>query len=270
MSDDQPCVLVERSGSLGRLVLNRPDVRNSLDRRTAEEVLSGLRRHLADEAVRSIVITGAGDAFCAGGDLAQMRDFEAMTPDEAFDWQEPIVEAHRLMLQANKPVIAGVNGAAHAGGMGLAAMCDLIIAVRSATFCLPEVRVGLFPIIIAAHLVRALPRKVLLELMLTGEPLSAENCYRFGFVNHLADDRGELDEIVAMHARRFEKVSPTSVRLGRQAFTLLSDLPATQALDAAQFLNLPFFLGEDLSEGARAFLEKRQPAWSEDSREVQS
>ena len=268
MSDDLRYVVVERSGSLGRLVLNRPDARNPLDRQTAEELVSGLRCHFADETVRSVVITGAGDAFCAGGDLAQMRRFEAMASADVFDWQEPIIEAHRLMLQANKPVIAAVNGPAYAGGMGLAGMCDVIVAVRSATFAMSEVRVGLFPMIIVAHLVRSLPRKVLLELMLTGKPLSAEDGYRLGFVNRLAESQAELGEMVMTLARSFEEVSPTSVRLGRQAFTLMADLPAAQALDAAQFLNLPFFLGDDLREGARAFLEKREPSWAADSPEL--
>jgi methylglutaconyl-CoA hydratase len=254
-------IIVERSGSLGRIVLNRPDARNPLDRTTATEILAALRQHFADKKIRSVVITGAGKAFCAGGDLSQMRNFAEMSAEEAYEWPRPIIEAHKLMLEADKPVIAAVNGAAHAGGMGLAGMCDVVLSLRSASFSLPEAKVGLFPMIVIAHLVRAMPRKLLLEMMLTGRPIGAEDAWRIGFVNRLADTEEELEELVQTYARDFEAVSPLSIRLGRRAFALMADLPAPQALDAAQFLNLPFFLGEDLQEGAGAFLEKRKPQW---------
>jgi enoyl-CoA hydratase/carnithine racemase len=255
-------VLVERDGSLGKITLNRPDARNPLDDATAREVLAALDQHFGDPAVRSVAISGAGEAFCAGGDLRQMQTFSELSPVQAFNWPGAIVAAHKRMLSADKPVIAAVNGAASAGGMGLAGMCDVIVAVESARFALPEIRVGLFPMIIVAHLARSLPRKVLLEMMLTGEPLEARDAHRLGFVNRLVPDRTALWSVVQEYARRFEAASPTAVALGRRAFTLLADLPAAQALDAAQFMNLPFFLGEDLKEGASAFLERRAPRWT--------
>lgn len=254
-------ILVERDGSLGRITLNRPEARNPLDNDTAQEVLAGLEQHFDDPDVRSIVITGAGDSFCAGGDLKQMSAFSSMSAEDAYAWPTAIVDAHKAMLSADKPVIAAVNGAAMAGGLGLAGMCDVVVAVKSAQFAMPEVKIGLFPMIIVAQLSRSIPRKYLLEMMMTGDPIDAVEAHRLGFVNRLADDRAELESIVADYARRFEKVSPTAVALGRRAFTLLSDMPAAQAIDAAQFLNLPFFFGDDLKEGANAFLEKRKPVW---------
>ena len=146
--------------------------------------------------------------------------------------------------------------------MGLAGMCDIIIAFKDAKFGLPEVKIGLFPMIIVAQLSRSMPRKHLLEMMLTGDPMDAEEAYRLGFVNKLADDRADMDALVEDYARRFEKTSPTAVALGRRAFNLLSDMPASQAIDAAQFLNLPFFFGDDIKEGANAFFEKRKPKWN--------
>ncbi|MDO7843167.1 enoyl-CoA hydratase/isomerase family protein [Sphingomonas immobilis] len=258
----EPHIIVDREGSLGRIILNRPDARNPLDKNSSAGVLAGLRSHFADPAVRSVVISGAGDAFCAGGDLKQMAAFGEMSPVEAWSWPSAIVEAHKLMLAADKPVIAAVNGPASAGGMGLAGMCDIIVAVDGAKFAVPEVKVGLFPMIIVAHLARAIPRKILLEMMLTGDPIDAAEGHRLGFVNKVATDRDDMWRIVGDYARRFEKVAPTAVALGRRAFTLLSDMPASQALDAAQFFNLPFFFGDDMKEGATAFLEKRKPNWS--------
>ncbi len=254
-------IRVERSGSLGRITLDRPEARNPLDRTTATELLAALEQHLADDAIRSIVITGAGDAFCAGGDLRQMREFARMSGEEVFEWPAPIVAAHKLMLRAGKPVIAAVNGPAFAGGMGLAGMCDIVIALRSARFAMPEAKIGLFPMIIVAHLARSMPRKPLLEMMLTGDPIDAAEAHRLGFVNRLVDDLDELEAAVLQYAAKFDAVSPAAVRLGRRAFTLMADMTAEQALEAAQFMNVPFFHGEDLQEGASAFLEKRPPAW---------
>ncbi|MGZ4627263.1 MAG: enoyl-CoA hydratase/isomerase family protein, partial [Kineosporiaceae bacterium] len=112
-----------------------------------------------------------------------------------------------------------------------------------------------------AHLARALPRKLLLDLMLTGRPIDAAEAHRAGFVNRVCDGPDELWKAADEYGEWFAATSPLAVRLGRRAFTLLADLPAGQALDAAQFFNLTFFLGSDLAEGATAFLEKRAPAW---------
>lgn len=255
-------IIVGREGSLGLITLNKPEARNPLDSLTAAEILNALEQHFSDPEVRSIVITGAGDAFCAGGDLKQMGKFAEMSSVEAFEWPRAIVAAHKRMLSADKPVIAAVNGPASAGGMGLAGMCDIIVAVEGAKFTTPEVKVGLFPMIIVAHLARSLPRKRLLEMMLTGQPMHAAEAFRLGFVNRVVPSREALWEVVKDYARLFETVSPTAIALGRRAFTLLAEMPASQALDAAQFFNLPFFFGEDLKEGASAFLEKRDPEWS--------
>jgi enoyl-CoA hydratase/carnithine racemase len=259
---NQTPVVVERDGTLGRVILNRPELRNPMDREMSEGILEGLQRHLADPEVRSIVITGRGEAFCAGGDLGQMSKLQSMSAPDAYDWPGPIVEAQKLMLTAEKPVIAAVNGSAYAGGMGLAGMCDIVLAVQSATFAMPEIKIGLFPMIIVAQLVRSLPRKQLLEMMLTGDKITADEARAIGFVNRVAPNIDELEACVQTYARKFEKSSPMAVRLGRRAFNLMSDITAEQALEAAQFMNVTLLLGDDFKEGATSFLEKRKPRWS--------
>jgi enoyl-CoA hydratase/carnithine racemase len=254
-------VLTERRGTLALVTLNRAAERNPLDRDTAIALRDVVIEQFADSKVRSIAITGAGSAFCAGGDLRQMSQFSNMPVEEALDWPSAIVDLHRLMLTAPKPVIAAVNGPAFAGGMGLAGMCDIVLATTQARFAMPEARIGLFPMIIVAHLARALPRKVLLEMMLTGTAIDAEEAHRIAFVSHVYPDRESMLAAVEEYGRTFDQVSPQAIRLGRQAFRLLADMPAEQALDAAQFLNLPFFLGADLREGTTAFFEKRTPDW---------
>jgi enoyl-CoA hydratase/carnithine racemase len=248
---------------LGRITLDRPQLRNPLDRLGSGEVLVAFEQLLADDAVRSIVIAANGPAFCAGGDLRQMRQFGEMSGEEALEWPASIVDLHQRMLVADKPVIAAVDGPAFAGGMGLAGMCDVIVATPQAQFAMPEVKIGLFPMIIVAHLVRSMPRKKLLEMMLTGDPIDAEEAYRLGFVNRVVPDAEALEAAVQQYAQRFAAVSSSAVRLGRRAFTLMADMPAHQALDAAQFFNVALFHGNDLREGAEAFLEKRPPRWAE-------
>ncbi|MGO4384424.1 enoyl-CoA hydratase/isomerase family protein [Specibacter sp. RAF43] len=253
-------VLSERRASMMVLTLNRPKERNPLDQGSSEALRAALRAAFADDAVRSVGITGAGDAFCAGGDLRQMARFSQIPVEEAYAWPQAIVALHKDMLDAPKPVVAAVNGPAFAGGMGLAGMCDIIIAGRAASFAMPEVKLGLFPMIIVAHLARAIPRKLLLEMMMTGDPIDADEAYRIGFANRVCE-QDELDNMLAEYATKFERVSPLALRLGRKSFALLSDMPASQALDAAQFFNLPFFLGSDLREGVDAFFNKRKPQW---------
>lgn len=256
-------VIVERRGTMAVLMMNRPEQRNPLDRDSSVALRDALRDAFADPGVRSVGITGRGEAFCAGGDLRQMAEFARVPVEESYAWPQAIVDLHKDMLDAPKPVVAAVNGPAFAGGMGLAGMCDVIVASSSARFAMPEVKLGLFPMIIVGHLARSVPRKMLLEMMLTGDPIDAAEAHRIGFVNRVVPDGG-LDEALAAYAERFARVSPQALRLGRKTFTLLADMPAAQALDAAQFLNLPFFLGTDLAEGVEAFLERRPPSWTRD------
>ncbi len=254
-------VLVERRGSAGHITLARPEQRNPLDRETGQAILDGLRQHLGDPEVRSVVIAGQGEAFCAGADLKQARALPDLPSAQAFAWPEPLIEAQLEMLDAAKPVLAAVHGPAYAGGMGLAGMCDVILATRVSSFAMPEVKIGLFPMIIVAQLARALPRKRLLEMMFTGNPMGAEEAYALGFVNRVVEDRAALDAAVAEYVATFEKVSPNAIRMGRRAFSVMSEIPPGMALRAAQFFNVPFFMGDDFREGTAAFLDKRRPGW---------
>ena len=254
-------VVVSRRGSMGVVTLNRPESRNPLDSELSTALLVAVRQAMGDRAVRSVAITAEGNAFSAGGDLRQMRQLAGSPASAAHGWPGAIVDLHELALQAPKPLIALVDGPAYAGGMGLAGICDVVLATPRASFALPEVRIGLFPMIVVAHLARSLPRKVLLEMMMTGQPLSVDDAYRLGFVARICADPEALFAEADRYAGWFADAAPDAIRLGRKAFAVLADLPAPQALDAAQLFNLAFFLGEELPEGAGAFLDKRRPAW---------
>ncbi|UCF25664.1 MAG: enoyl-CoA hydratase/isomerase family protein, partial [Ralstonia sp.] len=183
MSTDQELV-VEQRGHVLWLTIQREERRNAIN----GAVLGGLRQALVqagqDPAVRAVVLTGAGTrAFCAGADLQSGQSFR-------FDYSQPHQGLADLLREASRctvPLIARVNGACMAGGMGLLAMCDLAVASRTATFGLPEVKVGVFPAQVLAALQNLLPRRVLNELCLTGETIDAERALSIGLVNHLAD-----------------------------------------------------------------------------------
>ena len=257
-------VVVSRRGSMAVLTLNRPESRNPLDSELSTALLVAVREAMVDQAVRSVAIAAEGLAFSAGGDLRQMRHLAESSAPAAHGWPSAIVELHQLALQAPKPLVALVDGPAYAGGMGLAGICDVVLATPRASFALPEVRIGLFPMIVVAHLARSLPRKVLLEMMMTGQPLSVDDAYRLGFVARVCTDTKALYAEADRYASWFTDAAPDAIRLGRKAFGVLADMPAPQALDAAQLFNLAFFLGEELPEGAGAFLDKRRPAWVDD------
>ena len=254
-------VVVSQRGSMAVLTLNRPESRNPLDPELSSALLTAVRDAMVDDAVRSVAIAAEGNAFSAGGDLRQMRQLAGSPAPAAHGWPGAIVDLHQLALQAPKPLVALVDGPAYAGGMGLAGICDVVLATPRASFALPEVRIGLFPMIVVAHLARSLPRKVLLEMMMTGQPLSVEDAHRLGFVARVCPDTEALLAEADRYAGSFADAAPEAIRLGRKAFAVLADLPAPQALDAAQLFNLAFFLGEELPEGAGAFLEKRRPVW---------
>ena len=141
-------------------------------------------------------------------------------------------------------------------------MCDIILATEDARFAMPEAKIGIFPMIIVAQLCRSLPRKYFLEMMFTGEPMSAAEGYRLGFVNRVFADRDTMMKALAEYAQKFEKVAPDAVRLGRRTFALMSEMTMDDALKAAQFFLMPFHLGADIKEGANAFLSRRSPGWS--------
>ncbi|GAA3759086.1 enoyl-CoA hydratase [Plantactinospora mayteni] len=257
----EPHVLVSRRGPLAVLTLNRPDDRNPLDPELSQALLDELRAALADDEVRAVAIGANGSAFCAGGDLRQLKELARRPAEEAWAWPRAIVDLHQLALRAPKPLVALVDGPAYAGGMGLAGICDIVLATRRASFALPEVRVGLFPMIIVAHLARLLPRRLLLDMMLTGRAIDVDEAARAGFLSRVCANPAEMWAAADEYAGMFTDTSPTAVALGRRAFALLAEMPASQSLEAAQFLNLTFFLGSDLAEGASAFLDKRPPAW---------
>lgn len=240
------------------ITIDDPTRRNPLSNAAMAEMAGMIERAAADSSVRVIVITGAGDkAFSAGGDLG--GGFVDQ-PLAEHDDRAALAALLRAMRDAGKPIVARVNGHALAGGFGLAAACDVVVAVGDATFGTPEIKVGLWPMMITAVLQRVMPRKAALELMMTGRRMSADEALRLGVVSRVVR-REDLDDAVDLVVNGLASTSPLVMRLGRDAFYAVEDLDFDAALDHLHVGLTAVASTEDAAEGVAAFLEKRHPRW---------
>lgn len=248
----------ETQGPRAVLTIDDPERRNPMSLETMAALVDGIGRAAADDDVRVIVITGAGDkAFSAGGDLSG-RFVDAPLADH--DERGKLAELFRALRRCGKPVIARVNGHAIAGGFGLAAGCDIVIAVESATFGTPELQIGLWPMMISAVLQRLIPQRIALELMLTGRRISAVEAQQIGIVSQVVP-ADQLDAAVDATVARLLCVSPAALALGKHAFYAVEDMPLDAALDYLHTGLTTVAMTEDAAEGVTAFVEKRDPNW---------
>ncbi|MHB8572650.1 MAG: enoyl-CoA hydratase/isomerase family protein [Candidatus Dormibacteria bacterium] len=250
-------VQVQASGARCIITLDRPDQRNPLSGGMLRDLVAAFGWARDEASVRVVVLTGAGDrAFCAGADLSS---FDAeMTEVERHLGRHLFVELFRLMRDLGKPIVGRINGHALAGGLGLAASCDLLVAADSATFGTPEINVGVWPMMIQAVLQRAIGRRALLEMILLGERISAADALRIGLVNRVVA-AGELDAAVDQLVTTLEKKSPIVMKLGRDSFYRVQDMDFDSALDYLQAQLTLVTLTEDTREGVAAFFQKREP-----------
>lgn len=254
-------VRCERRGAALWLTIDRESSRNALN----EAVLDGLREGLLSlddhSEVRAVVVTGAGDkAFCAGGDLKPTAEGDPFRVDPA-QLDNPVVKLFRTIIDCPVPVIARVNGHALAGGFGLACATDFAIVADHARLGVPEARIGIFPMMILPYMLRTIPRRKLLELCLTGEPMTAAEALAHGIVNHVVPLAG-LDSKVDALVSSIAQCSPTALRIGRRALATVEALSLTEALEYAQRMLPLMARTQDAREGFKAFNERRTPVWT--------
>jgi len=259
-------VLYATAGGVARLTINRPERRNAMSWGVMTGIGAGLERAKADPAVRVVVLAGAGDvAFCAGADLGAMGEGSAGDRDGGFldrhRSRGELAEVFRQLWALGKPTIARVQGFAMAGGLGLALACDLVVASERARFGAPEINVGLWPYMITVPLMRSMPPKKALELMLTGRVVEAAEAERIGFVSRVVP-HDELDAAVDELAGVLASKSPAVMELGRSAFYGVWDMAASDALTHLHAMLTVTNQTEDAAEGIGAFLEKRPPQWT--------
>ncbi|MCU1647620.1 MAG: enoyl-CoA hydratase/isomerase [Nocardia sp.] len=247
-------VLYEVRDNIAWLTINRPTARNSLNKAVREGLFAGVRRFNEDDRAAVLVLTGAGNkAFCAGGDLKEMAAEQLAIPPIDF------VPQFGRNIEVSKPTIAAVNGAAMAGGFLLAQTCDLCIASTTATFAISEVKVGRGSPW-AAPLPLMIPRRVAMEIVLTGAPMTAARAHEIGFVNQLAEPT-ELHARAQALAQQVAANAPLSVLAGKRTMALTAELPLGEAYEHAEKIWAPVYSSEDAQEGMLSFAERRAPKW---------
>ena len=255
MSD---AVLTAKAGHVLTITINRPDKRNAMNAEVVAGIAAGWRAAHEDPEVRVIVLTGAGDkAFCAGADLGGGQSFfqDASKPNSDY------ADLLRLAQNGTKPSIARVNGTCMAGGMGLLCMTDMAVAAEDVVFGLPEVKVGVFPMQVLSLLQLTVPRRLVAEWCLTGEPFTAAEARAAGLVNHVAP-RGELDAKVDWLIGRLVDKSPAAIRRGKYAMRAIQAMSFDEAIAYTEGQIALTAATEDAKEGIKAFQEKRKPVWT--------
>jgi enoyl-CoA hydratase/carnithine racemase len=251
--DDAVLYAVDDSG-IATITINRPEQRNALSREVREGLRAAWARFDSDPAAKIAILTGAGEkAFCAGGDLKEMVETGLRVPPRDMF---PVPYEN---LTLSKPTIAAVNGVAFAGGWMIAQACDLCVASTAAKFAITEVKVGRGSPW-AAPLIHMIPQRIMMEIILTGKPVTAQRAYEIGLVNRLAEPEMLMDAAKDL-AREVIEGAPLSVAAGRATVMLATEMGRSAALDAAWAAHEAAYNSEDAQEGPRAFAEKRKPQW---------
>ena len=253
-------IRVTEEGGVLTVALHNPARKNAIGPRMIQELLCALADGAEEASVRVLVITGTGDAFCAGGDFAQMTAGSGEAADDLPPGGD-YADLLRTMVTFPKPIVARVNGHAMGGGLGLVAASHFAVAARGAKLGTPEIHVGLFPMMIMAVLARVVSRRRLLEMMLFGERMDADQAVAAGLVNG-AVEPPDLDAAVQQLTSAILSKSPITVRLGLEAFAAQDGLGLEEALPMLRDRLAGCLATDDAREGLTAFLEKRPPQWS--------
>jgi len=250
-----PELLTEERGPILWLTINREARRNAMSHGVLAAMAQAIDAVQERRDLRAIVITGVGEkAFCAGADLQAEKAFTT-------DYSEPrghLAQVLRSARMSTVPLIARVNGACMAGGIGLMSMCDLAVAARHAVFGLPEVKVGLFPAQVLSVLQHLIPRRKLAEMCLTGEPITSAQALEFGLVNYVDDD---VDVRLQWLLDRLLDKSPAALRRGLYTMKKIEAMAFEESMSFTESQIALFTLTGDAREGQKAFQEKRKPQW---------
>lgn len=256
-------LLKRDEGNVRLLTLDRPAVRNALDRGLRGELGRALEAAERDRSVRALVLTGSGDAFCAGMDLGELEGLLELTEEEHLADSRELAELFLKLYTFPKPTVAAVNGHAVAGGAGLASVCDVVLMSEGARLGYSEARIGFVAAIVSVFLTRMVGERVARELLLEARLLDAGEALERGIVNEVRP-RVEVLPAALERARRLAANSPQALATTKTLLVETGGLALHQALERAVKANAAARNTADLREGVRAFLERRAPAWNED------
>jgi enoyl-CoA hydratase/carnithine racemase len=245
---------VDPQQHVARITMNKPEKRNPLGPTMIGEINHALCAARDDAEVRVVILTGAGKAFSAGGDLSAMGQAPRNGLATSF------VDLHLLFTKLGKPVVAMIDGPCMAGAVGVVCSCQLAVAADSAVFGTPEINRGLWPMMIMANIFRTIGRKRALEMILLGDKFDAAEALRIGLVNRVVPAE-KLEETTMELAGRLAKKSPAVMKLGLDGFYENADLPLDPQLHNLEKKFFEVVATEDAREGLMAFMQKREPVW---------
>lgn len=252
------CYRIEKT--IGVIEMNDPESRNPLSQEMCYSLIHAFRSAEANEDVHVIVLTGAGKAFCAGGNIKEFAAYQEKRASQVHKEGEATTILFQTITSLRKPVIGAINGHALGGGLGLIAACHYTIASERAKIGTTEIKLGLFPLVILPIIIEAIGSKKALEISFTGEVFTAEKAKEYGLVNKVVPEENVMQEALEF-AGQLASASPLAVKIGMDCFVRTRDMEWNNKLDYANTLRVISFLSDDLQEGAQAFLEKRQPNW---------
>lgn len=241
--------------------LNDPESRNSLSERLCFQLIATLEQLANNDDAHVILITGAGDAFCAGGNIREFSTFREKRASEIHKEGKGTTELFKTVTTLTKPLIGAVNGHALGGGFGLVAACHYAVASSKAKLGTTEIKLGLFPLVILPVIIEAIGSKKALELGFTGRILKAEEAKELGLINQVAEPEDVFEEAFRF-AKQLAAASPLALKIGMDCYVNTRGMDWSQKFDYANTLRIIAYQSEDLQEGALAFLEKRQPQWT--------
>jgi methylglutaconyl-CoA hydratase len=253
-------VLTSETNGIRTLTLNRPERRNALTPEMQSELIEAFHAAAQSRETRVLVLTGAGEAFCAGLDLSALQGMQDKTPEELAADAERIASLFRTLYELPIPTIAAVNGHAIAGGTGLATLCDFTLAVPTAKFGYTEARIGFVPAIVSAYLILQIGEKRARDLLLTARLFTAEEAQVLGLVNEIVAAEALPARAEAL-AQTLVQNSPASLRATKQLLAAQSRPWLDAAIEQSMKANAASRETADFREGIAAFLEKRKPNW---------
>jgi methylglutaconyl-CoA hydratase len=254
-------LLLNQQGGVATITLNRPEKRNAISFQLVAELLAAMDEAEQSTDAQVLILTGAGKAFCAGMDIEELKSLLGKTHEQNVEDSSRMAQLFRRLYDFPKPTIAAVNGAAVAGGTGLATMCDFTFAIPDAKFGYTEVRIGFMPAIVSSFLVWQVGHKIARDLLMSGRTFSAGEAHRYGLVNEVVEPE-RLMERSRQLATELMQSSPSSIRQTKKLINSFIapylDSEIRQAIED----NARIRTTADFREGVSAFLEKRKPKWS--------
>jgi methylglutaconyl-CoA hydratase len=256
MTDESKIILYHVDGAVARITLNRPEKKNALN----DALIAGLKKALdqanEDDALRVVVITGAGEDFCSGADLTALQKISTASVAENVEDARSLMELFLMIREVHLPVVAAVRGRALAGGCGLASACDIVLASSNARFGYPEVKIGFVPAMVMAILRRNISEKRAFELITRGNQFSAAEAMQFGLINQVFDDEN-FDAEVDSYARGFEHMSTSAIALTKALLYQIDGMAFGEALETGVDVNVIARMTEDCQKGIAGFVKKR-------------